>query len=275
ASQRANIQTQRSLSSAPRLNSNGTLPTTKELPKTTTPRVAQQPRPATNNPMIRSARTERRIERLYDAATHTEQENGNGDGLSIRGLAGPYAVIGQNFAPGTTAADIESAMVPSGGEMISCKIMSSSPTVIAEMVFAEKYNAETVISKFNNMKADGRLLHLYMKPGPPSVIMPPLRKTPTEPRVPQVDLTRTESPYDRQREQYDRNRRRAEPEFQDGSYGFEAKSDQMDVDTDDRGDTWQDKRRDEGRNRDLGRGRNDRSLYSDNLYSRPRGRGFR
>lgn len=106
--------------------------------------------------MIRSARAERRNERLYDAATHTEQENGNGDGLSIRGLAGPYVVIGQNFAPGTTAADIESAMVPSGGDMISCRIISSSPTVIAEMVFAEKYNAETVISKFNNMKVNFR-----------------------------------------------------------------------------------------------------------------------
>lgn len=124
-------------------------------------------------------------------------------------------------------------------------------------------------------KADGRLLHLYMKQGPPTALMPPLRKTPTEPRVPQVDLTRTESPYDRQREQYDRNRRQAEPEFQDGSYGFETKSDEMDVDVEDRRDTWQDKRRDDGRNRNLGRGRNDRSLYSDNLYSRPRGRGFR
>ena len=155
ASQRPNFQTQRSLSSAPRLNSNGTLPA-KETPKTITPRAAQQPRPAASNPMIRSARSERRNERLFDAATHTEQENGNGDGLSIRGLAGPYVVIGQNFAPGTTAADIESAMVPSGGDMISCRIISSSPTVIAEMVFAEKYNAETVISKFNNMKVNFR-----------------------------------------------------------------------------------------------------------------------
>ena len=36
--------------------------------------------------------------------------------------------------------------------MQSCRIMSSSPTVMAEMVFAEKYNAETVISMFNNKK---------------------------------------------------------------------------------------------------------------------------
>ena len=103
--------------------------------------------------MTRSARSERiRNERLYDAATSTGHQNGAGEGLSIRGLAGPYVVIGQNFAPGTTAADIESAMEPSGGAMQSCRIMSSSPTVMAEMVFAEKHNAETVISMFNNKK---------------------------------------------------------------------------------------------------------------------------
>lgn len=72
--------------------------------------------------------------------------------ISIRGTAGPYVVIGSNFAPGTTAADIESAMVPSGGEMQSCRIISSAPTVMAEMVFAEKHNAESVISTFNNKK---------------------------------------------------------------------------------------------------------------------------
>ena len=75
-----------------------------------------------------------------------------GEEISIRGTAGPYVVIGSNFAPGTTAADIESAMVPSGGEMQSCRIISSAPTVMAEMVFAEKQNAESVISTFNNKK---------------------------------------------------------------------------------------------------------------------------
>lgn len=80
------------------------------------------------------------------------KQNGAGDGLSIRGLAGPYVVIGQNFAPGTTAADIESAVSAEVRGMQSCRIMSSSPTVMAEMVFAEKHNAEHVISIFNNKK---------------------------------------------------------------------------------------------------------------------------
>ena len=75
-----------------------------------------------------------------------------GEEISIRGTAGPYVVIGSNFAPGTTAADIESAMIPSGGEMQSCRILTASPTVIAEMIFSEKHNAESVISTFNNKK---------------------------------------------------------------------------------------------------------------------------
>lgn len=95
---------------------------------------------------------------LYNTAVTQPPRNGEasvkglGEEISIRGTAGPYVVIGSNFAPGTTAADIESAMVPSGGEMQSCRIITSAPTVMAEMVFAEKHNAESVISTFNNKK---------------------------------------------------------------------------------------------------------------------------
>ncbi|KAK8041842.1 hypothetical protein PG993_006365 [Apiospora rasikravindrae] len=75
-------------------------------------------------------------------------------GLTIRGLAGPYAVMAQNFAPGTTAADIESAMTP-----------VDTPLVIAEIVFESREGAELAIATFNNQTADGRILHVYMKPG--------------------------------------------------------------------------------------------------------------
>ena len=89
---------------------------------------------------------------LYEAATSKVPRNGNGVGteISIRGIAGPYVVIGSNFAPGTTAADIESAMLPVGGEMQSCRILTAAPTVVAEMVFTDKENAELVIDTFNN-----------------------------------------------------------------------------------------------------------------------------
>ena len=62
-------------------------------------------------------------------------------------------MIGSNFAPGTTAADIEAALMSTGGEMVKCKILTASPTVMAEMVFAEKASADKVIETFNNRKA--------------------------------------------------------------------------------------------------------------------------
>lgn len=108
--------------------------------------------------MARGARNAR----LYEAAASQLPRNGTnheatiegiGEEISIRGIAtGPYVVIGSNFAPGTTAADIKSAMEPSGGVMQSCIIISLHPTVDAEMVFAEKPNAENVIATFHNKK---------------------------------------------------------------------------------------------------------------------------
>lgn len=75
------------------------------------------------------------------------------DEITIRGTApGPYLVVGSNFAPGTTAADIESAMQPSGGPMLSCTISQLLPTVTAEMIFTEKENADNVIATFNSKK---------------------------------------------------------------------------------------------------------------------------
>lgn len=73
--------------------------------------------------------------------------------LNIRGAAsGPYIVRAQNFAPGTTAADIESVMQNVGGQMTYCKLVASTPTVIAEMSFVDRTGAEKVIEMFNNKK---------------------------------------------------------------------------------------------------------------------------
>jgi hypothetical protein len=72
-----------------------------------------------------------------------------GPGISIRGLAGPFVVMGQNFAPGTTAADVESAMTPIGGEMESCKVVKTKPFMVIEMVFASREGGERVIETFN------------------------------------------------------------------------------------------------------------------------------
>lgn len=71
-------------------------------------------------------------------------------GLSIRGIAGPVTVQAQNFAPGTTAADIESAMVPVGGKIVECTLIATRPNVIAEIVFETREGAKSVIDTFHN-----------------------------------------------------------------------------------------------------------------------------
>ncbi|KAI0005716.1 hypothetical protein F4779DRAFT_44213 [Xylariaceae sp. FL0662B] len=139
-------------------------------PGTTIPKA----RPAPSN--ARPSRTAK-LANAYtraDASPTTAQQQMNvrpaptqpvGQGMTIRGLAGPFAVLAQNFAPGTTAADIESAMTPVGGLVSSCRLVKSRPIVIAEVVFESKEGADRVIQTFNNQTADGRTLHVYMKPG--------------------------------------------------------------------------------------------------------------
>ena len=106
--------------------------------------------------LFSGARSSRKnLSEASNATGNSKLQNGKnvvGKDFSIRGAAGPYVVVGSNFAPGTTAADIQSAMEAITGEMLSCNIITSYPTVIAEMVFADKACAETVISTFNNQR---------------------------------------------------------------------------------------------------------------------------
>lgn len=73
-------------------------------------------------------------------------------GLSIKGASGPFVVIGSNFAPGTTAADIQSALEPVSGPMLSCRVIGHHPIVTAEIAYAEKWTAENVVANFHNQK---------------------------------------------------------------------------------------------------------------------------
>ncbi|KAI3398485.1 hypothetical protein diail_9167 [Diaporthe ilicicola] len=112
-------------------------------------------------------------------------------GITIRGLAGPFVVIAQNLAPGTTAGDLESAMMPVGGLVSKCRIIKTHPIVIAEIEFQTKEGADRVIERFNNQltrhdadissQADGRVLHVYAKIGGPPTS--PVR-APRAPRAP-------------------------------------------------------------------------------------------
>ena len=101
-------------------------------------------------------------------------------GITIRGLAGPYSVMAQNFAPGTTAADIESAMTPVGGEMVSCKIIKTHPIMIVEMAFASKEGGERVIETFND-KTVSAPCSFYQR----DFNIPPLGRWQTDQSLPQ------------------------------------------------------------------------------------------
>jgi hypothetical protein len=70
-------------------------------------------------------------------------------GFSIRGLAGPCVVVAENFAPGTSAADIENAM-SSFGAMLRCSLVHSGSTVVAELEFETREGADNVIANFHN-----------------------------------------------------------------------------------------------------------------------------
>ncbi|KAL8790786.1 MAG: hypothetical protein Q9213_000410 [Squamulea squamosa] len=278
--------TKRSLSATPNSNININTPATNGKPRGPKSMLLSNARPARENPMAQKLQKERLKTNL---ATMDWESNANdqaivqstGGEISIRGLAGPYTVVGSNFAPGTTAADIEAAMLPIGGQMQDCRIVSKVPNVVAEMVFSEKAPADNVIATFNNKKADGRLLSMQLRLGKssPSPKAPahdaPPRNAPSEPKAARVDLTYEDNTYNQQREQSNQSRRRAEPQLQDGSYGFEAKDDHMEVDNDNRRDSYRDGSSHFGRGRNVGPPRAERPLYSDDLYRRPRGRGYR
>ncbi|KAL1842841.1 hypothetical protein VTJ49DRAFT_4008 [Mycothermus thermophilus] len=167
-------------------------------------------------------------------------------GFTIRGLAGPFVVLAQNFAPGTTAADIESAMTPVGGLISSCRIVKTHPIVIAEIVFENKEGADRVIQTFNDRVADGRVLKVFHKPGntPSSASVPPAN-APTGPRAASA----------------------VNDMVVDGSYGFE---DPMETDNNNNNSGGFSKPPPTGPAADAKSGR----LYSDSMVSR-RGRGWK
>lgn len=158
-------------------------------------------------------------------------------------------VQASNFAPGTTAEDIRAAIEPVATDstgnngMMKCRILTETPTVMAEMVFSERCVAEKVVLTFDDQPADGRILRVQLKEGSPS---PGLRRKKSEPALIVPDSTpvgtskdlfeapanqaddvemSTETSYNDAREVADQDRRsredrRTNSDVQDGRYGF-------------------------------------------------------
>ncbi|KAI1751453.1 hypothetical protein F4782DRAFT_504995 [Xylaria castorea] len=135
-------------------------------PGTAPPKARPTPQNTRPNRITKLANA---FSRAAASSNHAQQmnvaESNQGRGITIKGLAGPFAVLAQNLAPGTTAADIESALTPVGGLITSCRLVKTHPIVIAEIVFESKEGADRVIERFDQQTADGRTLSVYMKPG--------------------------------------------------------------------------------------------------------------
>ncbi|KAJ5105539.1 hypothetical protein NUU61_002886 [Penicillium alfredii] len=173
----------------------------------------KNPAPATapsTRPRNKNTNKRPHAERLLSALSSNSDQatvRGSGGGLSIKGASGPFIVVGSNFASGTTAADIQSALEPVSGPMIGCRVVSHHPTVTAEFEFADKWTAENVVANFHNQRADGRVLSMKLKPAGSNAS--------------------NNNFFSQHREQADRQRRnrRANPEGQDGRFGFGIQND--------------------------------------------------
>jgi hypothetical protein len=112
-------------------------------------------RPASASQVDRSSRTYDKFASVLTRNANPPARNNDAPGFSIRGVAtgGPYTVIASNFAPGTTAADIEAVMSPHAGETLGCRLLTAAPTVMVELQVVTKEGADNVIATFNNQKA--------------------------------------------------------------------------------------------------------------------------
>ncbi|KAL1967050.1 hypothetical protein VTN77DRAFT_3574 [Rasamsonia byssochlamydoides] len=230
----------------------------------------------------RSSRTTENTRRAREERLLAVMDSDNGQatirdkdvGITIKGTgSGPFVVLGSNFAPGTTAADIQSALEPFAGEIISCRITSQYPTVTAEIACADRRGAENVVANFHNQKADGRILSMRLKNS--TFASTSTFNPPTGPRA--LSNQASQNSYDGLREQADRERRenrRADPQIQDGTCGFDEPNGQS---RNGRGNA-RFARRENGPSRN---GQQERGLYSDEMMvdapaqGSRRGRGFR
>ncbi|KAH7077975.1 hypothetical protein BKA63DRAFT_489486 [Paraphoma chrysanthemicola] len=127
-------------------------------------------RTASTSQLERNSRTYDKFASVLNRNPNPVARKDDAPGFNIRGVAtgGPFTVIASNFAPGTTAADIEAVMAPHAGETLGCRLLTAAPTVMVELQCVTREGADNVIATFNNQKADGRVLYVYLKETPAS-----------------------------------------------------------------------------------------------------------
>ena len=235
--------------------------------------------------------------------TSSPKPQSSSRGLSIKGKAGPFPVIASNFAPGTTAADIESAVAVDSTDseghngLLACRLTSEHPAVVAELVFSERTIADRIIKRYDNQRADGRVLRLAHKIHPTTASTQPLPSSDevTQDETEDVEMMATDAPatsdaqpptssrYDTDREAANRERETSrrgggsvEADLIDAKYGVEDISSRpTEPSSDDRNgsnrrdeDRERDHTRDRDRDRDRDRERERDRRYDDRSYDR-------
>jgi hypothetical protein len=72
------------------------------------------------------------------------------DKLEAGGTGGRYTVVARNFAPGTDVKGIETLVSLSpNASLVSCRLYSQHPIVVAELIFSTQEGAEEVINTFS------------------------------------------------------------------------------------------------------------------------------
>jgi hypothetical protein len=81
--------------------------------------------------------------------------------LEAGGTGGRYTVVARNFAPGTDVRGVEALLAlgpTAAGSLVSCRLYSQQPIVVAELVFASHEDAEGVINTFSGKSVNvGRI----------------------------------------------------------------------------------------------------------------------
>jgi hypothetical protein len=162
--------------------------------------------------------------------------NAGGAGFSIKGSASQprdYVVIAQNFAQGTTAEDISSVFAPNPDTagLVSCRLLVSQPTIIAEITFDNQTTADHVVKTYNGKKADNRVLYVYHSEAPaqPRSSSGNTNQQRSQGIASRIggpvpirdDFMETDVARPRYQEPYTPPRaHRRQPDIQDGRYGF-------------------------------------------------------
>ncbi|QDS72467.1 hypothetical protein FKW77_009806 [Venturia effusa] len=94
------------------------------------------------------------------------------DGVGAKKLT--YTVIAENFSPGTSVEDIRAVLLTSlpdsiKNDLVSCRLIDSNPRLVAELAFSKFSTATFIVARFNNIEADGRVLHVYHESTNPEV----------------------------------------------------------------------------------------------------------